>query len=71
MAAADAVELVTLMRPRIAIPIHYEGWKHFREGRDAVERALATAPDAIRRCVRWLPLGVPTDLDAHDVMSAG
>ena len=33
MTARDAVELCGLIRPRMAIPIHYEGWKHFRQGR--------------------------------------
>ena len=40
MTADDAVELCGLIRPHTAIPIHYEGWKHFRQGRDAIERAL-------------------------------
>ena len=47
MTARDAVELCRLMRPRVAIPIHYEGWTHFREGRAAIERELATAPEDI------------------------
>jgi hypothetical protein len=44
------------------IPIHYEGWQHFREGRDAAEREFARAPDEVRRAVRWLPIGEPVDL---------
>ncbi|HEX5895561.1 MAG TPA: MBL fold metallo-hydrolase, partial [Thermoleophilaceae bacterium] len=28
MTAKDAIELCDLVRPRTAIPIHYEGWKH-------------------------------------------
>jgi L-ascorbate metabolism protein UlaG (beta-lactamase superfamily) len=59
MTAADAVELCRLVRPRVAIPIHYEGWSHFQEGRDSIERAFAAAPD-VR--VRWLPLGEPVDV---------
>ena len=51
----DAVELCGLVRPRTAIPIHYEGWKHFREGREAIERELASAPEDVRERVRWLP----------------
>ena len=39
MTGQDAVELCALIRPRTAIPIHYEGWKHFRQGREDVERA--------------------------------
>ena len=46
-----------------SIPIHYEGWKHFREGRDAIERALAGAPEEVRSSVRWLPIGAPVELE--------
>ena len=42
MTAKQAVELLGLVRPRTAIPIHYEGWQHFREGREAIERELRT-----------------------------
>jgi L-ascorbate metabolism protein UlaG (beta-lactamase superfamily) len=64
MTASEAVELCNLMRPRVVIPIHYEGWKHFREGREAIERQLAHAPEDVRSRVRWLPIGVATELDA-------
>ena len=57
MTARDAIELCRVVRPRVVIPIHYEGWGHFREGRDAIERELADAPEAVRRSVRWLPIG--------------
>lgn len=57
MTAKDAVELLGLMHPRTAIPIHYEGWKHFREGREAIDRELATAPAEVREPIRWLPIG--------------
>jgi L-ascorbate metabolism protein UlaG (beta-lactamase superfamily) len=62
MTAEDAVELCRLVRPRTVIPIHYEGWKHFREGRDAIERELAGAPDDVRRSIRWLPIGERVEL---------
>jgi L-ascorbate metabolism protein UlaG (beta-lactamase superfamily) len=58
----DAVELCTAIRPGTIIPVHYEGWKHFSEGRPELERALAAAPDAIRAAVRWLPPGRATDV---------
>jgi L-ascorbate metabolism protein UlaG (beta-lactamase superfamily) len=64
MTGRDAVELCRLIGPRVAIPIHYEGWKHFRQGRDALEREFARAPDDIRRSIRWLPLGVGVELAA-------
>ena len=62
MTAKQAVELCRLVQPRAVIPIHYEGWKHFREGRAAIERELATAPEGVRERIRWLPIGVATAL---------
>jgi len=64
MTARDAIELTRLTQPRTAIPIHYEGWKHFREGRDAVERELAAAPADIRERFRWLPIGEAVEVEA-------
>jgi len=57
MTAEDAVELSGLLGARTVIPIHYEGWAHFKEGRSAIERAFAGAPDGIRESVRWIPIG--------------
>jgi L-ascorbate metabolism protein UlaG (beta-lactamase superfamily) len=62
MTAKDAIELCHLVRPRTAIPIHYEGWKHFKQGRDPIEREFANAPEDIRRRIRWLPLGVEVEI---------
>jgi L-ascorbate metabolism protein UlaG (beta-lactamase superfamily) len=64
MTARDAVELCRLIRPRTAIPIHYEGWKHFRQGRETIEREFAAAPDDIRRRIRWLPIGTEVEIAA-------
>ena len=64
MTARDAVELCSLIRPRTVIPIHYEGWKHFREGRDAIEREFAGALEELRRSVQWLPIGVAAEVGA-------
>ena len=62
MTAREAVELLGLVRPRTAIPIHYEGWKHFTQGREAIERELADAPEDIRRRIRWVPIGTAVEL---------
>jgi L-ascorbate metabolism protein UlaG (beta-lactamase superfamily) len=64
MTARQAVELCSIIRPRTIIPVHYEGWKHFQESRETIEREFATAPEDIRRAVRWLPLGVAVELAA-------
>jgi L-ascorbate metabolism protein UlaG (beta-lactamase superfamily) len=62
MTARDAVELLGIVRPRIAIPIHYEGWAHFQESRDEIEREFARAPEEVRRVIRWVPIGEPVAL---------
>ena len=62
MTAAQAIELCKLVQPRTIIPVHYEGWKHFREGREAIEREFSKAPNDMQERVRWLPIGVPDPL---------
>ena len=62
MTGRDAVELVGLVKPRIAVPIHYEGWKHFRQGREGIERELTAARTDVRDRFRWVPIGEPADL---------
>jgi L-ascorbate metabolism protein UlaG (beta-lactamase superfamily) len=64
LTARKAVELVDLLKPRTVVPVHYEGWKHFKEGRDDVQRELDGASDEIRNRFRWLPIGTPVDLAA-------
>jgi L-ascorbate metabolism protein UlaG (beta-lactamase superfamily) len=64
MTAKEALELCRLIRPHTAIPVHYEGWEHFKQGRDAIERELARAPEDIRRRVRWLPIGTAVEFAA-------
>jgi L-ascorbate metabolism protein UlaG (beta-lactamase superfamily) len=61
MTARDALELCRMLAPRVAIPIHYEGWKHFRQGREAIEREISRAPEDVRRRLRWLPVGTAVE----------
>jgi L-ascorbate metabolism protein UlaG (beta-lactamase superfamily) len=57
LTAREAVELCGIVRPRVVIPVHYEGWSHFKQGRTTVEREFARAPDDVRAALRWLPIG--------------
>jgi L-ascorbate metabolism protein UlaG (beta-lactamase superfamily) len=63
MTAAEAVELCGLLEPDTVLPIHYEGWKHFRQGREAIEAEFAAAPERFRQSVRWLPIGSAVAID--------
>ncbi|HEY9229742.1 MAG TPA: MBL fold metallo-hydrolase [Gemmatimonadaceae bacterium] len=60
MTASDAIRICRMVRPNVAIPVHYEGWSHFQEGKSAIERAFAaSAEPAIVERIRWIPLGTP------------
>jgi L-ascorbate metabolism protein UlaG (beta-lactamase superfamily) len=52
LTGSQAVELCRLLRPNTVVPVHYEGWQHFRQGRAAVEAAFAGTD-----VLRWLPIG--------------
>jgi L-ascorbate metabolism protein UlaG (beta-lactamase superfamily) len=62
LTAREAVELCAAIRPRTIVPVHYEGWKHFSEGREEAEREFARAPEEVRRAVRWLPIGAAVEI---------
>jgi L-ascorbate metabolism protein UlaG (beta-lactamase superfamily) len=59
MTAADAVELCEELRPRTVVPVHYEGWSHFGDGRAEIERAVARAPAEVAESFCMLALGEP------------
>jgi L-ascorbate metabolism protein UlaG (beta-lactamase superfamily) len=60
MTGADAAELCELLDPQAIVPLHFEGWKHFREPRAAAARALASS--AIGERVRWPTAGESIEL---------
>ena len=63
MTAEDAIELSALLRPHRVIPLHYEGWKHFRQGREAIEAVFESAPQGFRDTIEWLPIGDPVEVE--------
>jgi len=59
--AKEAIKIFHALKPQTVIPIHYEGWKHFKEtGADAGQ--VFEASD-IREKIQWLPLGKPVNLE--------
>ncbi len=62
MNAAEAVRVARDFDLRTLVPIHFEGWKHFRQGRGAVEREFSEAGIADR--VQWLQAGRPVTIEA-------
>ena len=49
-----SLDLLDLVKPRV-IPVHYEGWSHFQQGRDAAEPVLSASRFADR--VHWVDPG--------------
>ena len=62
MDAGDAIELCRLLRPHTAVPVHYEGWSHFKEGREQVEHQFARAAPDLTDRVLWATIGQPVEL---------
>jgi L-ascorbate metabolism protein UlaG (beta-lactamase superfamily) len=58
MSAEDAGKASLSVRASRIVPLHYEGWAHFTQGREEAARAFAAAGLTDR--VRWLEPGVPT-----------
>jgi L-ascorbate metabolism protein UlaG (beta-lactamase superfamily) len=56
MTGRDAAELCERIKPRRIVPVHYEGWSHFHEGRAEISAAFPA--DALT----WLTPGVRTEL---------
>ncbi len=59
---AGAARAAKAVGARTVIPVHYDGWTHFREDRAGSETAFARAGLADR--VRWLDPGVGTSVEA-------
>ncbi len=58
--SSDAVKLARGFPDAVIVPLHYEGWAHFSEGRAELERAFRDAALAPR--LRWLPRGEAREL---------
>jgi L-ascorbate metabolism protein UlaG (beta-lactamase superfamily) len=60
--ADEAIELCGALNPRTIVPLHFEGWKHFREPRDVAIQKFATSP--LRDRVHWPVRGGTIELEA-------
>lgn len=61
MTAEQALEFARMAPHCRIVPIHYEGWAHFTEGREVIEQAFANA-DMSDRLI-WLKAGEPVVID--------
>ena len=61
MDAKDGVKAARALKPRTIIPIHYEGWKHFREGKVVIEKEFTAL--GLSNKLHWLELGQSTEVE--------
>ena len=54
----DAIETAHAFADAAIVPVHHEGWAHFTQGRDELEKSFATLGLGGR--LRWLEPGVAT-----------
>ena len=59
--AREAVRIIQVLDPHLAIPVHYEGWSHFREPKAKAATQFVTAE--LDEKVQWLPLGIPVNIE--------
>jgi L-ascorbate metabolism protein UlaG (beta-lactamase superfamily) len=60
MTAAEAVQAARAFADAAIVPLHYEGWAHFSEGRDRIAQSFAGAGMADR--LHWLEAGKPVQI---------
>ncbi len=53
--AKEAARAAVRLRARTVVPVHYEGWSHFSEGRRQIAEAMAR--DGLDDRLAWLPYG--------------
>ncbi len=61
LTAEEGVQLTKMLGDAVIVPIHYEGWAHFTEGREEIERAFTAA--GLENYLRFLLLGQPVVLE--------
>jgi L-ascorbate metabolism protein UlaG (beta-lactamase superfamily) len=58
--AEEAVSVARAMPGSVIVPVHFEGWEHFSETRDDVDRAFGAA--GLEGRLEWAPPGEPLAL---------
>lgn len=61
MNATQGVRLARATNAHTIVPIHYEGWAHFREPQTEIGKQFAAAN--LEQRLFWLPIGIPKEVD--------
>ena len=58
LTAEEGVLVARAFPDAVIVPVHFEGWAHFSEGKNEIEKAFRTA--GLEERLRWLTPGQPT-----------
>jgi L-ascorbate metabolism protein UlaG (beta-lactamase superfamily) len=61
--AADGLAFASELDATTIVPVHYEGWSHFKDGPSELAAAIAAASPAVRDAVHQVQIGTPVDLE--------
>ena len=61
MTAAEGIEAARAFPNAVIVPLHFEGWAHFSESRDQIQRTFSAAGMAER--LQWLEPGITLDFE--------
>lgn len=61
LTGVEAVQVAKLLGDATIVPVHYEGWGHFTQGRAEIEQAFAA--ESLTERLRFLPFGQPVTFD--------
>lgn len=64
MNASQAADLLAGAGARTIVPVHYDGWSHFRQPVGDARSAFAAAAEPLRSNVRWAAPGEPLVIGA-------
>ncbi|QAY64716.1 MBL fold metallo-hydrolase [Xylanimonas allomyrinae] len=65
MNSTDAAGLLAATRPRVVVPVHYEGWSHFSEAEERARENLHADRLPAGTTVTWLERGRAAALALH------
>lgn len=60
LTAEEGVEVARAMPDAVIVPVHFEGWEHFSEGRAVIAKTFADA--GLGERLRWLTPGTATPI---------
>jgi len=59
--AREAIRITQALNPQVMIPIHYEGWKHFKESGNDAKKVFDESE--FKGKIHWLPIGKTEDVE--------